>query len=377
MSTQAAIAFAGAAPRYWASVYPRVRALLGEQRAQAAAIPDPELRGLALHSLAAKRANIDGAAAFAAFVPARRRDATIRAVVAFQALYDYLDLLTERPSADPVAESRRLHGALSAALDAGGRDCSGGREFPGAGECLGWGECLGGRDCPGGRDCARSGDGGYLRGGVQRCRVALAELPAYGAVAAPAQRLAAHIVAFQSYHASAAPAAQADLARWARARTPPGSGLEWWETAASAGSSLGVFALIALAAQPGVGAGEAVAVEQAYFPWIGALHSLLDSLIDLEEDRAAGQPALIANYGDPAQAAARLRALALQSRRRAAALPGAGAHLALLASMASLYLAERAARAPHARAARRGVLRALGGLTLPATVVMRARRAVV
>ena len=86
------------------------------------------------------------------------------------------------------------------------------------------------------------------------------------------------------------------LERWARAQTPVGSGLEWWETAASAGSSLCVYALIAAGAQRRLDAREITHIEQAYFPWIGALHSLLDNLVDVAEDHATGQHNLIGCY---------------------------------------------------------------------------------
>ena len=357
--SRSAIAFARAAPRYWLSVYPRVREEVERLRRQAYAIPDPQLRALALGALHQKRANIDGAAAFAAFIPGAQRAAVVRAQVAFQAIYDYLDVLTEQPSADPVARSRQLHRALTAALDPLGSGRFSYRKVEATTDMDG--------------DC--DDDGGYLEVTVERCQVALWGLPGYPAVQSSAGRLAERIVEFQSFNASGAPAARRMLAGWALENTPPDSGLAWWETAASAGSSLGVFALIAMAAQPHADAAAASAVESAYFPWIGALHSLLDSLIDRDEDRATGQQALIEHYGGPAQAAAGLGALARECRRRTSALPDSERHLAILTSMAGLYLAERQARLPYARQARRGVLDALGPLTAPAMALARARQA--
>ena len=351
MSFDTAIALTRATPVYWGSVYPRVRRELADQRRRAAAIPDAPLRAVALGVLEHKRSNIDGAAAFAVFAPRARRGAAIRAQVAFQSLYDYLDVLAERRHSDPVGNSRRLHGALMAALD------------PRAPERA--------DDAPLDAD----EDGGYVQGTVERCRSALRALPGYPAVRAPAARLGAQIVDYQSFNVSAQPGPQAQFARWALELTPPGAGLRWWETAASAGSSLGLFALIAMAAQPDVSVADALAVERAYFPWIGALHSLLDSLIDLDEDRASGQRALIENYADAGETACRLRLLADESRRHACALSHSDRHLLMLAAMASLYLAEPQAQDPHARAARRAVLRALGAPAFAAMAVMRLRRA--
>ena len=282
MSFEEAITLARATPTYWCSVYPQVRRELADQRRRAAAIPSTSLRAIALEVLDSKRANIDGAAAFAAFAPRARRAAVIRAQVSFQSLYDYLDSLAEQPHPDAVLQSRRLHGALTAALDPFARD--------------------GARDAQG----EDGEDGGYVQGTVERCRSALCALPGYQAVRAPAARFGAQIVDYQSFNVSDAPGPQEEFARWASELTPPDCGLRWWETAASAGSSLGLFALIAMAAQPEVSVADALAVENAYFPWIGALHSLLDSLIDLSEDRASGQRALIENYTDAAETASRL-----------------------------------------------------------------------
>jgi len=347
MSFETAITLARATPTYWCSVYPQVARERADQRRRATAIPTASLRAVALEVLDSKRSNIDGAAAFASFAPRASRAAVIRAQVSFQALYDYLDALTERPHPDPVRNSRRLHGALTAALDPSSPSAQG----------------------------EDGEDGGYVQGTVERCRAALCALPGYPAVRAPAARFSAQIVDYQSFNVSAQPGPQAQFARWASELTPPGCDLRWWETAASAGSSLGLYALIAMAAQPGVSSDEALAVERAYFPWIGALHSLLDSLIDLEEDRASGQRALIENYTDAGETARRLTLLAAESRRRAAALSDSDRHLLMLAAMASIYLAEPQAQDPHARAARRAVLRALGAPATAAMAVMRLRRA--
>ncbi len=350
MSAATATTFMRAAPTYWGSVYPRVRGEIECQRQRAAAIPEPGLRRIAMSVLRSKRANIDGAAAFAAFVPRAHRAAVVQAQVAFQALYDYLDTLTEQPHRDPVANSRWLHRALVAALDpdAQARDyCS---------------------------NQALGDDGGYLQGTVERCQAALSALPGYGAVQSTAARLGAQILEYQSFNVTDGAGPREALARWAGERTPPDAGLAWWETAASAGSSLGLFALIAMAAQSRPSAAEVLAVQNVYFPWVGALHSLLDSLIDLPEDRASGQPALIEHYGTADDAAAGLRRLAEESRQRVAALPHPDRHALMLAGMVSIYLAEPRAGDPHVRVARRAVLGVLGAPSTVTMAVMHLRR---
>lgn len=346
----AGLVFLGAAPRYWCEVYPQIHNELVRRRRRAALIADPRLRAAAICVLDTKRGNIDGSAAFAAFAPRRHRVAIVRAQVAFQSAYDYVDLVAEQADELAIDNGIALHHALSVAVDTNAGHTDYYRHHP-----------------------AR-GDGGYLRAIVETCQRALATLPSYQVASARVHDLAERIVSYQSLNLTETQGGPAQLADWAHARTPAGSGLRWWETAASAGSSLGIFALFALAAHHSTHRNEAAAVERAYFPWIGALHSLLDSLVDLPEDKRTGQPNLIEHYTSAEETASRLQFLAEESQRHARALPNGQQHTAILASMCALYLAEPEAGLPHAHAARESVLQAIGSLAIPAMSVLRARR---
>ncbi len=195
-------------------------------------------------------------------------------------------------------------------------------------------------------------------------------------MAPPARRLAERIVSYQSLNLTQAQGSHHALARWASDETPPDTGLRWWETAASAGSSLGIFALVATAAHTTIHRHETAAIERAYFPWIGSLHSLLDSLIDLPEDAATEQHNLIEHYRSPYETAARLRTLAAESVDQARALPDGTQHALILAGMASHYLSAHEAQLPHATLAKSAVLDAIGELAGPTMLVLRLRRVV-
>jgi tetraprenyl-beta-curcumene synthase len=350
--------FAIAALRYWLSVFPRVRRELHRLRRRAHAIPDPVLRELALAALA-KRGNIEGAAAFAAFVARAHRGGTVRALVAFQATYNYVDMLAEQPNDDPVANARRLHEALPAALD------------PGAAQPDYYAHHAQREEH------AQPQDGGYLSELVQSCRLALGELPSYPAVAEQARRAGARIVAFQSLSLGSRREERDALERWARAQTPAGSELEWWETAAAAGSSLCVHALIAAAAADiAPGPRELAAVEEAYFPWIGALHSLLDSVVDEVEDARTGQLSLIGCYASSREAAIRMRWLAARAIDSARGLPDGREHAVLVAGMAGYYLSGVSGTDASTRdALTDGVREEIGGLARAALLVFKVRRA--
>ncbi len=349
--TSFARAYIKAATRYWLTIFPQIRRETDHWHARAASIPDLTLRELAFEAQRIKRGNIDGSAAFAILAPSSQRATVVRAQVAFQSVYDYVDTLSEQPNPQPVANGRRLHQALLVALDP---DASHGDYYAGQ---------------------ASHNDGGYLEEIVDACRRALAELPSYDRVAGPARRVTERIVAYQSLNLSEPHGGHRYLARWAQKATPPGTGLRWWETAASAGSSLGLFALISAAGVSNLTATHAFAIETAYWPWIGALHSLLDSLVDGAEDAAAGQRNLLDYYDTAEEASERLQMLAANAINATGSLPDAREHALILAGMASFYLTSPQLSSPIAHLAADGILEQLGAATKPSMVVFELRRA--
>jgi tetraprenyl-beta-curcumene synthase len=343
--------FCSTVARYLTSILPNVTRELAHWRSGARRIPDPALRALVLQAIA-KRGNMEGAALFAVLAPRARRRETVRALVAFQTAYNYLDTLAEQPSADPSANGRRLHEALLVALDPAAAHADYYAYNP---------QCR---------------DGGYLRELVNTCRTAFTALPSHGAVLATAWDAAARIVAFQSLNLTPDQGGHDALERWARLQTPAGSGLQWWQAAAAGGSSLAVHALIATAASADVDAAQTTAIEDAYFPWICALHSLLDSLVDIDEDRRAGQRNLLSYHSSPEQAAFAMKMLARRASAEARDLPDASRHVVILTAMAAYYLSSGQAAKPDAAATAQNVAAAVGSLLAPALALFKARRLV-
>jgi tetraprenyl-beta-curcumene synthase len=373
-------AFVDAARRYWITVFPQIRRELSHWRERAGEIPDPVLRGLALDAQR-KRGNLEGAAAFAAFAPRSHRAEAVRAAVAFQAAYDYLDVLAEQPRADPVAGARGLHEALLIALDPiAALD----RATPELDPAAPLQRAAPGLDPTAPQDRTgrqpdyyasypRREDNGYLAELVDTCRTALATLPSYPSVAAAARRAAERIVEFQSLNLSESQGDHDALARWAQTETPSETELRWWETAGAGGSPIGVYALIAAAADPLVHAEDLERIENTYFPWIGALHSLLDHLVDRAQDAASAQRSLIDYYASPQEAAVRMQALAVRAACLAQALPRGRRHTIILAGMVGYYVSSREASEPGALPIARHVRAATGWLLAPTLLVFKAR----
>lgn len=341
--------FMSAAARYWIDVFPSASREIRSWERAAGRIPDPLLQTLALKALRDERGNLEGAAAYAAITPRLYRSAVARAAMAFQAVYDYADALSEQPDSDR-AGIHLLHQALLVALKPGGLVHPDYYQHQ-----------------------ARRDDGGYLDDLIDGCRSAVSCLPSFPVVAPQIQRAASRIVTYQCLNHQRPRDSYRAFAYWARRETSPGSDLRWWETGAAAGSSLSVFALISAAAQPTLQAAHATALERAYFPWIGSLHTLLDSLIDEREDTLTDQHCLTAHYASDEETASRLQTLALRARERTQVLPDSEHHMMILAAMVSFYLASTQCGNPRIKMAADAVLTAFDDHVALAMFVLHAR----
>ena len=286
-----AATFAGAARSYWLGIFPVARRELRGWRRQAAAIPEPGLRRDALFALQTKSGNAEGLAAYAVLAQGRHRRAVVRALIAYQTTLDYLDSLTERTS-HPHADKLKLNRALEVAVDCD-LSLDTYRE-----------------------EIAQRGDREYLAALLEACRSSLGRLPSY-AIARDAlgrrARLAAESQAIN--HSLLLGTEEAEIARWADAAAQASNlegELRWWEVVAAGASTPALGALTALATKGGSTENDFAAVEKVYFPWVNALNTLLDSLVDLDEDPALQRH--IERYGSMQAAAERVAAIASRAR---------------------------------------------------------------
>lgn len=320
--------------RSFAEVLPLASRELAAWREHAEAIPDPELRHQALASLRLKRFHADGGCVYATGAPSGpERERLVRLIVAFQTISDYLDNLCDRAGSLDPEEFRRLHRAMTDAV---------GPSAPTDGP-------YDGRD-----------DGGYLPSLVRTCREAVAELPGYPAAAPYVSELVGLYCDLQVHKHVAHEERVPRLRAWA----PAEGELDWWEFSAATGSTLGVFALFAAALDPDLPPEAAKALRHAYFPWVGALHILLDYLIDLEEDREGGDLNFVAQYPSRERAYVRIQWLAGRALEAVQTLPAARFHRLVVQGLVAMYLSD-----PKA-AGRRRFTAALSTEAGPATGVL-------
>jgi tetraprenyl-beta-curcumene synthase len=306
---------------------------------RARAIPDAPIRVEALSALARKRTHADGAALFW-ILPRRRKQHLLRLLVDYQIAWDFLDNISERGALVGEADSRNLYGALIDALDVGGR--------MGDYYCLHrW------------RD-----DGGYLVALVRACRAGCELLPAYEEVRPVLRRETTRALVLGINHDPDPEGRDTTLRGWAEREYANNAQASWFELTGAASASLTVHAILALAADAPCEWDEVEGTYSAYFPWISALGTMLDSYVDREEDRAQGNHSYIDHYPTGDAGLRRVSELIDRSAREARALRNGYRHAVIVACMVAMYLSRDSARAPSMRMGTRGLVHEGGAVAM-------------
>jgi tetraprenyl-beta-curcumene synthase len=350
LTTRAGLALTLANARYWPTVAPVVHAELDRWKRQAEAIPEKALKTLALQKLRDERFNAEVAATLATLAPRLHRAPAVEAIVALEVMYDYLDGLTEQPAHDPLSNARQLFRAFTEAVTP--RTTS---------------------DTDYYRYHPSSEDGGYLEALANTVKLAIARLPAAAAVAETARVSAELCAEAQTRVHAAAHLGAAQLEDWAEreARSTP---LRWRAfTAGAVASVLALHALIAAAADQRTTPEQTRALDAAYFS-ISALSTMLDSLIDYEEDVRTGGSWLLLHYANPTDLQCELVEVTRYAIGQVRALPHAPHHVMTLVGVVAYYTSAPAASALLAQPPVARIQRELQPLITPTLAVMRAWR---
>jgi tetraprenyl-beta-curcumene synthase len=334
--------------RYLRVLHPAARRELTAWRDRAHRVPDPTLRQQAVATLTGERANAEGAALVAALAPPEHALSVVRACVAFQVMYDYLDTITEPPVPDHRDDCALLHQAIRDALNP---------EMP----TRDWYGLHPAHD-----------DGGYLADLVEACRGACAGLPRHSAVACELDRSARRAGEVQTLtHCS--PADRDALVRWVAPLVDAHPSLSWFEHAAGASSTLDVHTLLALAADPTLTDADVAGVRR-HLVTLCALNTLLESVVDLPLDRKTGDYSYIAHYSTPDDAAGRMASIAGEAIGASPRTARRSTHVAILTTMATLYLARSEIWRAEARPVARATFAALPSGRWPLLLLHTARR---
>ncbi len=340
---QAALALALASIRYRTSVAGEARRALEGWRRRAQAIGEPALREIALGKLADERLNAEGAGMLAVLGPRAHRGAAVRAMIALQVLYDYLDGASESAAGAEVGEQEALYEPFRGAFSVS----------PGARQV----------------QAQSRADGGYTQALAASVERELAGLPGRARVAsvlaAGAERCAGAQLCVH-----AIPHAGIEQARsWAQERSE--GTLHWQETlAGSAACVVGLHAVIGAASEERTSAAQAAALDRLYLS-ISAVTALLDSIVDRERDestREAGFTSLYENQGALGEGLARAAREAIAETEKT---PHGAFHLSMLAGIIGYYATAEGGQSEYARALIAQARGQLGPLVALSTAVWR------
>lgn len=335
---------------YWLTIAPLARREIRRWKRHAQSISDPMLRRHALGKLSDESLNPEAAAFFAVLAPITRRPQLVRLIVAYQAMYDYLDAVNEEPFLSPLRYGLQMHSALidTVQLQQVSRACY----------------ILD----------PHHNDNGYLNALITTCREVLSGFPSRVALTpiliTAAERCAEaqarnHAVSIEGYQ---------QLIDWSESRSPRSSGYQWWELAAAGISCLAIHALFAAAANPQTSSCEAQTIDTAYFPPICAISALLDSLIDLTDDTDTINHSFAAHYTTNGYAAERYAAIISDANEQLSELTHAPRHRVVLAGIIGYYLSDPQAGAKFAHTVRARAIVAASPVIWPILAVMRVRR---
>ena len=297
-------------------VRPDVHRYLKEWKKRAEEIPDPELRKQALMSIETKDFHCEGGAIYALLAGNRYPDA-IRFIVAYQTISDYLDNLCDRSTSLDPDDFRALHESMPHALTP---NVSGSRYY---------------------RHRNEQDDGGYLSSLVKTCQGILENLPTYHLIAPAIHELAGYYCELQVLKHVRIEERVPRLTVWFDTHKGYLPEMSWNEFAACAGSTLGIFCLVAHAFREDCSAELVRNIKDAYFPWVQGLHILLDYLIDQEEDRTGGDLNFCSYYPDTNEMTARLMYFYKQADLSISRLPNARFHHMINRGLLGMYLADR------------------------------------
>jgi tetraprenyl-beta-curcumene synthase len=244
----------------------------------------------------------------------------LRLLAAYEIAWDFLDTVNEHGAEAGQVNGLQLHLALIEAVDPSASISDYYHHHP-------W------------RD-----DAGYLCALVEACRRCCRLLPAYERVRSQVVQEATRAQVLGINHELDPTRRDATLREWAAQEFPHGHEASWFELTGAASASLTIHALLAMATGARSADPPVERVRDAYFPWISAATTMLDSYVDQAEDTANGDHSYVAHYPSPELAERRIGQLVERCLRDAGALPDGERHVLIVACMAAMYLSKDSAR---------------------------------
>ncbi len=296
-------------------IFPKVNEELTYWKERAERIPNAELREQALASISAKKFHCQGGSVYSILAGSNWNE-SVRFIVAYQTISDYLDNLCDRStSLDPV-DFRMLHQAMADALtpDSEVKNYYCHRED--------------------------QNDDDYLIDLVKTCQNSLRVLPQYPLMKDYLLQLEQLYSDLQVHKHVKKEERIPRLENWFKTFKEMSPSLSWYEFSASSGSTLGIFCMVSYAMNEEMDEVLAKKIFDSYFPFMQGLHILLDYYIDQQEDLEEGDLNFCNYYEDESHLKDRLLYFIRQTNKSVQLLPHHHFHEMIHNGLVGLYLAD-------------------------------------
>ncbi len=301
--------------RYVLNVFPKVDSELKIWRSVCQNAKDDLLAKQALESIRHKKFHAQGGSVYALYPKVNLPDA-VKFIVSFQTISDYLDNLCDRSGVFNEASFRKLHLAMTDAIDPEAQIHDYYIMYP------------------------FKKDNGYLRSLVEECRSQILKLPSYHLVKNAIKKYVELYTDLQSLKHLQKEVREQKLTNWSKNYISQYKDITQWEFCAATGSTLGIFVLYAAASDPNLTKEEVGSIESAYFPWVCGLHILLDYFIDMSEDKEMGDLNFVHYYENLKHCEERLSLFIQRSFECCSVLRYPEFHMTVIKGLLSMYLSD-------------------------------------
>ncbi|MDP4181840.1 MAG: tetraprenyl-beta-curcumene synthase family protein [Bacillota bacterium] len=317
-------------------VFPEVNKEISKITEKCISSKDKTLTKLALSSLENKKFHAQGGSIYALYPKAPVYD-TVKFIVSLQTISDYLDNLCDSAGIYDETAFRQLHLAM---LDAVSPDSALNDYY---------------------KFYPFKEDNGYLNSLVLQCKRRIRKLPSYSLIKDYIIEYVKLYSDLQSLKHLKRDDREKRLVDWSQKYLQGYNGISWWEFAAAAGSTLGIFILFASAWDPDLTEVDVHNIDLAYFPWICGLHILLDYYIDYMEDIRTDELNFTGYYNNLKECEERLTFFINQSYTNSANLRYPEFHLTVIKGLLAMYLSDPKADIGLNKLTSRSILTKTGG----------------
>ncbi len=190
-----------------------------------------------------------------------------------------------------------------------------------------------------------------------QCRLQLAILPSFKQAAPKIKKYMQLYIDLQSYRHYPASVSKDTLKNWCGSYLMRYPEISEWEFCAAADSFLGIAAMYAAASRPGISGEEITLLDEACFPWLSGLCSLLDETIHFRTNGNTENLNFISYYKNMKECEERILYFAEKAEKACLKLKESSLYIRLLRTITALYLTDPEAEFGMLRLATANILK--------------------